>query len=451
MEYAEKVVDASILLLERSGVTVENADLLGLLSGYGAIIHDQIARFPEHLSRALLQPQPQEPPGPPKVTAVAEMYEGKYLSLNGEYEDITEENWLEYLKLSKHLPGLSGMVTLGCPISGVPDALQPLYEKLYCWKWGASGGDAIWDSRLLHPLLDLWQARAAHSGRRVEEVFRATVYMLSPLKLGAVEAGQVMFFHRHGLQTQVGTMCALGSSAPVTHAGAQVVQLAERMFTVHLSRALFGRGRLCAGNNLGVTDMATAAFCYGRPESNQLIREAAYLARKMGLPQHHHAGLTDAHTPSFEAGVQKTASALLAAIYAGHGNIAAGLLAVDAVCSPVQMALDGELCSFLNKSLAPVTYTEDDFCLDALLVHPHGDTFLDQEHTAMHARALWQPNCFTRRMLDLGTKTRQDAGQRAADLCRAVLREKPPLEPLISAEEERDILQIIKRSEQYVI
>ena len=443
---ARAIYHASLRLLAEKGVLVENRCLLDRLAAYGAFVQGEVACFPVDLSEALLPAKPAEPTpaGQEKVTCSAELYQGLYLTLEGEYAPVTRERLLEYRKLSKYLPGVDGMGMLGCPIVECPPALQPLYEKLYCWKWGINGGDAIWDSALLGKLFELWTVRAAHLHKDVKDVFRGCVYMLSPLKLGAVEASHIEYFYKRGLRVSLGTMASMGATAPVTNPGALALQMAERMFIAHLMRALWGEGEVWGGNSLALMDMGTMCFRFGRPEKNALVREAGLLAKALGLFEYHHVGLSDAKTPSYESGVQKATGALMAALTGGNGHIVGGLLAVDEVYSPVQLALDGELCRFLNASLRLSTVDEETLALETLLEIPHGAMFTGEEHTARHFReSFYTTDIFSKDMFAAWDEHRRIDVDYARELCVSILREKPELQPEITEEQERDIMKII--------
>lgn len=435
-----------MLLLSEKGAEIENRYLIERLDAYGARVDGSVITFPPELTQAVLsESKSTMKPSARRVTAAAEIYQGWYLSLRGEYAPTAEKQLLEYKKLSMYLPGIDGISMLGCPITEVPPALQPLYEKLYCWKWGIGGGSALWESALLDRIYALWQVHAGYLGVPVESIFQGAVYMLSPLKLGHLEAEHLEYFARRGLRVHVGTMGSIGATAPVTRAGAMALQLAEQLFTTHLMRALWGQGKLRGGNALAVMDMRSMSFRYGRPEINALTLATGALAKHLGLPETYHTGLTDAKAPSFEAGVQKATSALMAAMTGGHGHIAAGLLSVDEVFSPVQMALDGELCEFLNRSLLEEEVTDESLALEVLLEVDHGQSFIDQEHTAMNMRSsLWQPNLFSRDMYvawrDGGAKLDVDY---AREKCLAILNDEPPLAPLISEAEERELQKIL--------
>jgi len=453
IQSCEQIMEAAMLLLEQKGMRVEDEYLRAKLREYGGIARDEIVFFDRALSESALADSRRgrdEAPAEPRITACAEMYEGRYLSLEGTYEPVTLERMREYRKLSAHLPGIDGMSMLGCPAADTNRALQPLTEKLYGWLYGIETGQSIWSNGLLNELCEMWQIHADALGKPARDIFNGTVYMTSPLKLGYVEAAQVAFFHRKNLRVRVGTMASSGMSAPVTHAGAMALQLAERLFSAHLSRALWGEGRLGGGNNTAVMDLRSLSFRYGRPETLALNRLGNAVADAYGLAKDFHSGLTAAHAPGFEAGVEKAASCLQSMLDCGRANIAAGLLGVDEVFSPLQMALDGELRRYLQHAFERQPEGEDALALEALMDVPHGGIFADQMHTLEHfRRAQWQPALFANDMFAGfargGFKTELD---RAKERCLSILRDQPDLPPGISDGEERALRQVIARAER---
>jgi trimethylamine--corrinoid protein Co-methyltransferase len=192
----------------------------------------------------------------------------------------------------------------------------------------------------------------------------------------------------------------MGASTPVTLAGAVTLNLAEQLALRILDWALNGSKRLHLGTAVSVMDMRTTIRPYGRPEMVIANVMMAQLARHYGASFSGQAGLSDAKLPSVEAGVQKAMSAIPTLLAGGAGWVAAGLLSIDEVCSPIQMVLDNEFLSVLKRFIYDFSITEESIGVEMIIQVGPGGTFLDQTHTVRHFRQEhWEPTIWSRQML----------------------------------------------------
>ena len=402
-----RILETVFQLLEKQGVAVENDTLLDRFASSGAQVDigSRRARFPRGMVEAHLQRVTDRAIGavrnsPVRFSAVAEIYHGLWLDPeDGVLKPWTMENWEAYIRLAQRLPHLDGISMLGCPMAEIPLAKQPLYEKLYCWKYGLSGGDAIWETAFCEKILEMYHIWSDASGCGLSEVFRGTVYLISPMRFGHIEAEQYVWFHRHGLRVNVGWNGALGGGLPVTIAGAVAVQVAEALFVSMLQELHFGAEPLRLAASISVMDMRSAAQQYGRPEKSIANLAMAQFARWLGAAFSGHCGLSDAKAPGAEAGMQKATSALFNAAAGGQGYIAAGLLGTDEIFSPIQLIFDNEMAGSLKRIATGLETDTEGLALDAILEEGPGGSFLGSEHTAALFRdVLWQPSIWSTSM-----------------------------------------------------
>jgi trimethylamine--corrinoid protein Co-methyltransferase len=262
----------------------------------------------------------------------------------------------------------------------------------------------------------------------------------------------VQYFRQRGLRVGIGGMLALGSSAPVTLAGAVTLNMAEQLALRLVNWVLFGDQRLSLGGSISVLDMRTMVYPYGRPEMAITNMLTAQLARTLGAEFHGHAGLTDAKLPSVEAGYQKALTALPTLLTGGSLWMDAGLLATDEVCSPVQLILDNEFLSALSHFIHPFTMDDDAIGLDMILNAGPGGSYLVEEHTVHYLRQkeLWQPKIWSRQMLGawLDSGRMLDA-DRAREIALDLL-SQPNLGSGLDENQERAVLRLIEKAREAV-
>jgi trimethylamine--corrinoid protein Co-methyltransferase len=341
---------------------------------------------------------------------------------------------------------------LGCRLP-VPAQLEPLYERYYCLKYGADDSGSIHLNALCPYLLEYYQVLAEAREQPMAQVFRGTVYLVPPLKLGREEAAQVAYFWERGLQVRIGDMHAMGATAPVTLAGAVALNLAEQFALGILEWALFGKKRLHLGGSISVLDMRTTIYPYGRPEMALANLMIAQLARHYRAYFSGHAGLSDAKLPSVEAGAQKALTAIPTLMACGSLWMDAGLLSIDEVCSPVQLILDDEFLGCLSRFAHEFEISDETIGLETILEAGPGGHYLDKLHTVRYLREEhWQPGIWSRQMLRPWLET-----DRSLDVDRA--REKVLALGQVAAESfscmspklEREVLSIIDRARRVLV
>jgi trimethylamine:corrinoid methyltransferase-like protein len=344
---------------------------------------------------------------------------------------------------------------LGCRLP-VPPALEPLYERYYCWKHGARESGSIHLDALCPYILALYQALADERGVPLAQAFRGTVYVVPPLKLAHHEAHQVAYFWERGLRVRIGGgMPSMGATAPVTLAGAVTLNLAEQLALRILDWALWGEKKLHLSSSISVMDMRTTIRPFGRPEMAIANLMMAQLARHYGASFSGHAGLSDAKLPSVEAGAQKMMTAVPTLLAGGSLWVDAGLLAIDEVCSPVQMILDNEWMGALQRFGHNFEVSEESIGLETVLEAGPGGHFLDKMHTVRHFREEhWNPTIWSRQMLRpwLEGDRRLDV-----DVAREIALEvqsemkRHSLEPAMSDSLEREALRVIDQARRTLV
>ncbi|MHB0878254.1 MAG: trimethylamine methyltransferase family protein [Anaerolineae bacterium] len=442
---------AALRILDETGMWIENDSILHHLEGAGGRVDyaaQRVRYAPALVERFLADSGKLDwSTVTPTATASSGVYFGMYHDPESDgLVPWNEERLARYFALARALPNVDSCGMLGCP-TGVPARLEPLYEKLYCWKYGAHDSGTIHLDELCPYLYDLFQLRAQQVGRSLQDVFRGTAYLVPPLKLGRHEAYQFLYFYERGLQVHLGDMYAMGATSPVTLAGSVALSLAEQLALGIMQRAFFGGTGFGLGSSISPLDMRTMLYPYGRPEMAYTNMMMAQMARFYGLPFGGHAGLSEAKLPSCEAGAQKALTAITTLLAAGHVHMDAGLLSTDEVCSPVQMILDDEFCGSLKHLCKQFGAGDEELAVDLIGLLGPGGNYMATDHTAAHFRSEhWEPRVWSRRTLSGWLERREGLDvDRAREVYRAML---PDLDttPRLTEQEQSDIQALIDRA-----
>lgn len=448
----EKIHRGVLRILGVMGMQVQNGALLRKLAEAGLPIDAGKERvyFPEQSVETFLAAarRPAAEEQQPTVSASAGLYHGKYHDPDSNALVPWEEDSLAfYFALARALEHVDHAQMLGCRLP-CPPALESLYERFYCWKYGAQEGSSIYLDELCPYLLEMYERKADADGRPIGQLFRGTVYLVPVLKLGRHEAYQVAWFWKRGLRVRIGgSMLTLGATAPVTLASAVMLNTAEQLALRMFDWALWGDASLHFAGSISPLDMRTTIRPYGRPESPIANLMLTQMARFYGGSFSGHAGLSDAMLPSVESGAQKALSATATLLAGGRFHMDAGLLGIDEICSPVQLVLDNEFLSALKHFTHCFEISDETLALELILETGPGGHYLDQMHTAEHFRSeLWNPAIWSRAML----KTWESSDRKIdADLAREVIakvRRQDYREPRISSGLEKELAAVLARA-----
>lgn len=225
-----------------------------------------------------------------------------------------------------------------------------------------------------------------------EEVTKAPISITSinptsPLIYGPEAAGGIIELARGGQALLISSMVMGGLSGPITMAGTAVIEMVESLAGIVLAQLVRpGTPCVCGGTSCGA-DLRMCAASIGSPELLQAMHLATEMARYYGLPCRYGGGLTDAHIPDAQAGME---SALSLALSIGAGahyiHQGAGILAGYTAISLEKFLMDEELAGVIRKALTPVEISDDTLALDVISKVGPGGTFLMEPSTAMRCR-----------------------------------------------------------------
>jgi trimethylamine--corrinoid protein Co-methyltransferase len=449
----ELIHRSALRILAEMGMEIQNQALLKDLEAFGLVVdyERERVRFPEKIVEQFIADADKYDwtSHKPSVSSTAGLYHGLFHDpASGDLLPWTEERLAFYFALGRHLDRIDGVHMLGCRLP-VAAPLEPLYERYYCWKHGATPGSSIYLDETCPYLYDLYQIRADSQGLPIEEVFDGTVYLVPAMKLGRHEAYQVQYFRERGLRVGIGDMYAMGGSTPVTMAGAVTLNWAEHLALQILDLAWFGVREFHLGCSIAAMDLITMVYPFGSPEMTMSNVVSAQIARYFGASFGGHAGLTDSKFPSVESGAQKAMSAAVTLMAGGSVKIDAGLVAMDEIYSPIQMILDNELLGALDHYTTELEVSEASIGLETIFETGPGGGYLDKPHTVRYMRKeRWQPKIWSRQMLQpwiaAGSKLDVDL---ARDIALDVWVNMQPYQGL-SGSQDADILGLIERARQ---
>jgi trimethylamine--corrinoid protein Co-methyltransferase len=257
-----------------------------------------------------------------------------------------------------------------------------------------------------------------------------TVCPVSPLKLVADCCEVIMAGARHGIGLNIVSMAMAGGSTPITLAGTLVTHDAEVLAGIALAQ-LTGPGTpVVYGSASTGMDLRFGSAAVGSPELALISAAVAQLARRHGLPSFVAGCLGDGKVSDAQAGHEKTLTALLTALSGANVIFGMGMIEGGLTFDFAQLMLDADFARMIAHCLGGVRVDEEALAVaDICAVGPFGD-FLTRDATFRHMRDMSRTTLLDRRVREDWVETgATDAYTRAATEARRLLNEHRP-EPL---------------------
>jgi trimethylamine--corrinoid protein Co-methyltransferase len=255
-----------------------------------------------------------------------------------------------------------------------------------------------------------------------------TCWMVSPLHLDTGVTDILLAWCQAGLPVVLSSAPMAGSTSPVTLAGTLVQLNAEQLSGIVLTQLVRPGTPVLAGYIPGVADMRTGGYLGGAVEFGMMQAAAAQLAHFYRVPIYCSGGMSDAKLPDAQAGYEKMATFLLAAM--GGGNYihhAIGMVTNMSSASLEQAVIDDEIVAMAMRVLRGVEVTEASMAVDAIHRVGPGGHYLMDAHTVQFMRS----GFFYPQVADRQNRAAWEEGGRKDTRARAIAR----LEKLLQAHE----------------
>jgi trimethylamine--corrinoid protein Co-methyltransferase len=189
-----------------------------------------------------------------------------------------------------------------------------------------------------------------------------------------------------------------GTVAPMTVLGSTVVVNAgvlAGLVMAQLKRA--GAPYIAIGWAGEALDMRTMVDIFSWPDHRAVYSS---LLHWYGLPMWTLGGVTDSKLPDQQAAAEAALTLLADAVSGGHMIHDIGFMESAYTGSLTQVVLCDDIAGWVKAFLRPVEITDEELGLDVIDQVGPGELFLKHKHTREHARDRWQPQVFDRRSRD---------------------------------------------------
>jgi len=191
-----------------------------------------------------------------------------------------------------------------------------------------------------------------------------------------------------------------GGTGPVTLAGAVVLANCENLAGLVVHQLVNPGAPFIYGGTVTVLDMARGVYTHGAPEHYVGSCARAALGHYYNLPIFGVGGRTDAKIFDPQAGIEGSISILMEAFSGAHLVHDMGYMATGLVASDEMIAVCDEIIALVKRLLRSMEITTETLAVDVIHQVGPGGYFLDHDHTLANFRKeITSLRCMDRRSL----------------------------------------------------
>ena len=282
------------------------------------------------------------------------------------------------------------------------------------------------------------------NGIESEEEFAATprcwsvVNMNSPRQLDTVMARGIIDFAAAGQMLIITPFTLAGAMAPITVAGALLLQHIEALAGITLAQIVNPGAPVVYGGFTSNVDMKSGSPAFGTPEAQKAAIASGQLARHIEVP-FRSSGSSASTSVDAQGGVETMMNTYGAFLGGAHIVMhAAGWQEGGLSASYEKFIVDMEMCQMIAEMCRPLVVNESTLAVDAITEVGPGGHFFGTQHTLdRYADAFYQPLVFTRATFEQWVEEGSArADERATPIWQKILAdfEAPPLNDAVRAE-----------------
>lgn len=459
-----RIHEASLAILERTGVHIPHEEMLSRFADSGAHVDHarQVVRIPADLvMRSLDQAGKQFTLYGRDLSRKAEFGVGRrnYNSIAG------EAYWVDELHGQRRFVSMDDVATAARFADALdhitmPGAMADPHETPVSYRCVEVMATMIrntikpihfWfhDRASAKYLIDMMIAiRGSETEAAGHPICYPFLEPISPLRFPFNGVDLLFETARLNLPVPIGPMAQMGLSAPATIASTIAQESAEILAGICITQLIRPGMPVCYGGICHAFDMRTTQMIFGGPEQAIFGVAMTQMGKHYGLPVYINVGLTDSKCADAQAGMEAGITLALGASAGADIFGHMGISGVDQASSLDILLMQHEIISYVENMMREIDLSDEALGLDVINDAGPGGTFIDREHTAEHfRRELYFPHLLDREYyqawLDAGATSMQD---RCRALKEEILRTHEP-EPL-EADLDRTLNEIVAAAKQ---
>jgi len=410
----EHLHQATLEVLERTGVQVTHPRALELFHGAGARVDGDRIHIPAWLVEKAIQTAPSRVVLGDRSGRRTVFLEGNKVwfgpsvdcidfldPLTGERRRFVSDDCAVTSTVADALPNYTWVMTIGMADDVPPDIADRVIAKQV---FTHTQKPLVFCCKDVNSVRDIHEMALLIAGG-AEQFHRAPTCVhysepISPLLYYDPAVEKIIYCAEKGIPLINFPAPQAGSTAPATFAGEVVQGSAESLSGLVLAQLVRPGAPFIYGAFATVMDMRTTIFSYGAPEMSLMVAVMAQLAQRYALPFFGTAGCSDAKFPDAQAAAEATFSCLSSALSGANLVHDSGWLDHGSLASPAYMVLVNEILDMVNQFTKGMPVSEETLALDVIDRAGPGGHYLEDEHTYNHFKDVWYSDLFDRTILD---------------------------------------------------
>lgn len=430
----DRIHQASLEILERTGVVLEEPRALELAKGAGAQVSDDgRVRFPASLVEWAVSVAP-------RGTVLCDRHGRRVMPLEGnnvfygpgsdcpsvvdvrtgEHRQGTLRDIEEGIRVCDALPNIDFLMSLNVP-HDLNQAVSDRYQMRAMLSNSTKPILAVTTSfEGCRDVIEMAEivAGGADALRR-NPLCGFYINVAAPLRHDAESLQKLLFLAERGIPATYTPVVLRGLNGPVTLAGALALANAGELAGVVIAQlAREGAPIIISGGTNDMVDMRFLGDVYAAPENRVLFME---MGHRYQMPLFGLGGCSDAKLPDQQAAAEAAFSLLTETLCGSNLVHDVGYLDSGLTYSLEQLAMCNEYIGWVKRFMQGAEVNEDTLALDMVDEMGPDGNYLGEAHTSRHFREDWQPALFDRQNYEgweaAGATTMRDrARQRVLDI-----------------------------------
>jgi len=397
----EKIHEASIKILEKTGVLLDHPEILKIVKKHGIQVSDKVVYFTEPQILGSIQKAPasftlfgRNPDYDVCIggdtTVFAAGYGATFITdENGTKKNARLEDYLNFLKLvhQSDLFSVNGGLLIQPADFPVKELFPFLFYQsiLHSDKCLMGGSDGARETQQTMDLLRICFGDRRHLIAQPRMV--SIINSSSPLRFNRDSLDKLLIHAHYGQPALITAAVMGGTTGPVTLAGTIAQANAENLAGIALSQMIREGTPVAYGTQSTLADMQTGAYVCASPEHALCLRYGARLAKFYGLPSRGGGSKSDAHFVSAISGFDSMLTMLTTCVEKMNFVVlSAGILDSAMAMSYEKFLLDLQIMGMAKRVAKGVHIDDDSLALDAINEVGPGGEFLTNNHTVKFCR-----------------------------------------------------------------
>ena len=396
-ERAQKIHEATMRILQNTGMRFLHPDALDILKSHGIRVEGDIAYFTEDQIMEWVgkAPSTAELYGFDPATDVILKHNQTInapaagptfvLDPDGRMRDAQLDDFVKMLKLyeANSNYGINGGVP--CQPKGIPTELSTLLLHFVAMQltkkplWTGTG-----TYKQMEAVVELTKRRFGIDDDELRSHPRILniVNTNTPLQLDRNMTETMLTMLKYGQPLVVASAAMAGLTSPVTIAGTIALTNAEVISALALAQMYAPGSPVIYGSQSSGADLRSGSICIGSPEAALCYKYAGEMAHFYGIPSRAGGCLTDAKKVDAQSGYE--AMMTYSACLDGDVSVvfqSAGILDSYLAASFEQMIVDFEIIDYVTRYRSEFDVDADSVPEDVIDDVAHGGQYLVEDHT----------------------------------------------------------------------